>query len=158
MDFERMADDDWQRAVATATALFPTTRDVVLSALRSSASQVRSAAVAVLLESDDRSAHDQILALLGDPDEEVRNEVLEYLVEFAEPDDARLLLSVLRAGGHPFLTTSALCRSLARDGPILDDEDGPDEIAAAITIWEKAISVRFADASLRSASQEKPVQ
>jgi hypothetical protein len=148
MDFESMVAEDWQRAVAQATGLFPASRDVVLSALRSPAPHVRSAAVAVLLESDDRSAHDDVLALLDDPDEDVRNEVLEFLAEFAQPEDARALLSVLQGGGHPFLTTSALCRSLGRAGPILDDEDTRDVVAAAITRWEEAIGVRSTGASV----------
>ncbi|MBX3710448.1 MAG: HEAT repeat domain-containing protein [Lysobacter sp.] len=148
MDFESMVAEDWQRAVAQATGLFPVSRDMVLSALRSPTPHVRCAAVAVLLESDDRSAHDDVLVLLGDPDEDVRNEVLEYLAEFAQPEDARALLSVLRTGGHPFLTTSALCRSLGVAGPILDNEDTRDEVAAAINVWKEAISVRSAGASV----------
>lgn len=148
MDFESMVTEDWQRAVALATGFFPASRDAVLSALRSSTPHVRSAAVAVLLESDDRSAHDDVLALLGDPDEDVRNEVLEYLAEFAQLQDARILLSVLQTGGHPFLATSALSRSLGLAGPILDDEDTRDEVAAAINIWKEAIRVRFVGASV----------
>lgn len=147
MDFERMVIENWQRAVAVATGLFPATRDVVLSALRSSVPQVRSAAVAVLLESDDRSAHDEVLVLLNDFEEDVRNEALEYLAEFAEPGDAGLLLSVLRSGGHRFLVTSALCRSLGMVGPTLDDEDTPDDVAAAIVVWEEAIAMRLAEVS-----------
>ncbi len=147
MDFERMVGEDWRRAVARAVGLFPANREAMLSALRSSFPQVRSAAIAVFIEADDCSVHDEVLPLLDDRDEDVRNEALEYLVEFARRDDACLLLSVLREGGHPFLTTTALCTSLGWDGPILDDEDTPEDVAAAIAAWEQALKVRSAGAA-----------
>ena len=137
--FESLVEDDWERAVAQATAQFESLREQVLAALESPAPQVRSAAVAVLLEAEDHTAHDSVVGLLLDPNEDVRTEVLEYLAEFAKPEDAKRLLAALKSGAHSFLATSALCRSMDVDGPVLDDEDPPHQVAVATDAWEAIV-------------------
>jgi HEAT repeat protein len=137
--FEVAVHENWSLAVAAAVADFPRSRPHVLAALQSQSPNVRSAAVAVLHEANDHEAHGLILPLLFDSEKSVQDEALEYLEEFAQRSDAPLLLAALKDGAHPFLATSALCRLSGRSGPLLDEEDSPDEFAAGVEAWQCAL-------------------
>ena len=141
VSFESLVENSWSLAVFEAAHRFREFRQSVLAALASPNSEVRSAAVAVLNEANDRSAHDQIASLLTDPDSGVRGEVLEYLVEFSVEKDARALVNILKEKQQLFLVSSALKR-LYPQGPEMHEDDSASSQDANISEWEAILGTR----------------
>ena len=139
--FESMVHDSWSLAVFEAVHWFNEFRPSILAALTSPNGEVRSAAVAALNEANDQNAHDQVFALLADPDHLVRDEVLEYLVEFAVEADVQALFNILKEKQQLFLASSALKR-LYPQGPVIYEDDSASSQEADISKWEVILGVR----------------
>jgi HEAT repeat protein len=137
--FERRVESGWELAVAEAAYRFSQVRPSVISSLGSPSPEVRSAAVAALNEANDVSAHDLVVKLANDPDDEVRGEVVEYLAEFCTKSDAAVLLAFIRRNDHVFYATHALER-LVEGGPLLYSAE--DDFAAAALRWEHLLRDR----------------
>jgi HEAT repeat protein len=145
--FEQLVAEDWSRAVIEATDRFDEVREQVIGALNSADPQMRSAAIATLIEADDATAHDLVVALANDRDANVRSEVFEYLGEFPTEADVPLLLGSLRSRNHLFLASSALAKLCGTSGPLLDDEESEHDAASSIAEWERLVRARgFGDA------------
>lgn len=134
--FERLVASGWEMAVAEAARRFSQVRPSVISALASASSEVRSAAVAALSEANDASAHDLVVKLANDRDDEVRGEVVEYLAEFCTKSDAAVLLAFIQRNDHVFYATWALER-LVEGGPRLYSNE--EDFAAAALLWERLL-------------------
>lgn len=135
-DFETLVAENWSQAVFAASREIATFRPQLLTALGSIDPEVRSAAVAALYEGDDRDAHDAVVALLEDPAAVVRDEVLEYMGQFATTADIPRLFDVLtrRAGDEFGLTTALRCAS-GMDGEVLTGEEQREERARVVERW-----------------------
>ena len=141
VSFELMVERSWSLAVFEAAYRFEELKPTVLAALSSPNGEVRSAAVAVLNEANDQTAHDQVVALIRDQDQWVRHEVLEYLNDFAVEEDAELILGFLKEREHLFLASRALER-LYPQGPLIDEEADVVSQEADISMWEAIIGSR----------------
>lgn len=109
-------------------------RPLLIEALRSGNSEVRSAAIAAFNEADDTEAHDAVSALAEDPDPLVRGEVLEYIEQFPNGTDVPYLLAKLEAGEQLFLASSGLSRLCGGRGLLLADDE-TSELPARISEW-----------------------
>ena len=138
--FNDLVSESWSSAVAKCSFDFSTWEPQVLEALNSESPELRSAAVATIYEADSVSHREALLGLTRDPDEHVRNEVLEYLGEYALPEDAPRILESLYLGCSLFLATSALAR-LYPEGPGFFDEDdlSTEGVANLVSAWANYI-------------------
>jgi len=122
--FSHFVASDWASAVREAAAKFAEWEANVMDSLNSANPEVRSAAIATLNEAGCAAAHDSVVRLLKDENPEVRAEALEYLFDFARPEDAPVLLALLREKDHLFLASEALNRLCGGVGPVLDSDPG----------------------------------
>ena len=113
-------------------------RPLLIDALKSENSEVRSAAVAAFNEADDATAHDAVFALAEDSDAHVREEVLEYIEQFPLKTDAPYLIRKLEEGDKLFLASSALRRLCEDRGPLLSDDETGD-LAARFSEWRNIL-------------------
>ena len=136
IDFESLVVKSWGHAVAIASTYIERYRPQLVDSLKSLNPEVRSAAVAALNEGNVASAHDAVLSLTDDTDEWVRHEVVEYLLDFAVPSDAKIILA--RVEQYPdlcFLLSDVLRRLTGRDDGIIDDEDPPEKVKKELREW-----------------------
>jgi HEAT repeat protein len=107
----------------------------LLASLTSGDSEVRSAAVAAFFEANASDAHDEILKLLDDPVESVRDEVAEYLSEFAIGSDVPRLVEHLDDAHTRFQLTKALSRLTGWSDGLLAGDESADRTRAVISRW-----------------------
>ena len=140
--FAKLALENWSGAVFEATAHFTELKEDIVASLAAEQSQVRSAAVAALNEANCAEMHDKVVALAGDSDDHVREEVIEYLHYFATPRDARLLLDLIQNDDLVFLATQALNRLCDGEGMLIDDDDEEEYRLVQVQRWEKILRGR----------------
>ncbi|MCZ4307164.1 HEAT repeat domain-containing protein [Zoogloeaceae bacterium G21618-S1] len=137
-DFPYLVAQDWASAVREATSRFVEARSEIVKSLSAHDPNVRAAAIAVFIEANDETVHDQIAALVHDPSKLVQEEALEYLGEFPVSADASVLLRIMKTGEHYFLSSFAL-NKLHGYGPIINDDDGSSSVSMAIAQWEAIV-------------------
>ncbi|MCG7946624.1 MAG: HEAT repeat domain-containing protein [Candidatus Thiodiazotropha taylori] len=135
--FEKLAVQDWSKAVFEGAHRFSKVRPDILAALAAENAEVRSAAVATFNEANDAEAHNEVVALLGDPDPHVCEEVIEYIGEFPAKSDVNALLQLLQQRQYLFPASSALQKLYGGSGPLISGEESESEIAAYIEEWEQ---------------------
>ena len=113
---------------------FSEVRPLLIDALNSEDSEVRSAAIAAFNEAIDVSAHDLVIALAEDSDVHFREEVLEYIEQSPIQTDAPYLPAKLESGEQLFLASSGLRRLCSGRGPLLTDDETAD-LPAVISEW-----------------------
>ena len=141
-EFESLAKADWSHAVRVAAAGFGDYKTQVIESLGSSNCEVVSAAIATLIEAESGDAHEIVVGLLDHPAGLVREEVLEYLMDFARKEDAPRLLQALIDGENRFLVTIALQKATGIDGPVLDEEDPGQEVQRGVEKWRTYIETQ----------------
>ena len=134
--FEAWVHESWTDAVMRAAKDLAACRPHLMTALRSPHPNVRSAAVTALNEGNAADAHDEVVALIDDPDGWVRQEVAEYLQDFAEPSDVEMMLDrIARVPDLRFLLTDALCRLTGRKEGVLLNDASPTEVEDVLADW-----------------------
>jgi|GEM_PF-3939858 len=138
--FAKLVGENWLHAVMRAAHEIDDIRPDVLAALCSTDAEVRSVAVAALNESNDALAHDDIAAMLDDQNENVRDEVLEYLQEFSQPKDAsRLYERIGKPGYDCFLVTRALARIVDFPDGLLNEDVDAERMDTTKAAWKRVL-------------------
>lgn len=140
--FADLVSSNWTLAVQEASSEFVRWKHDLLASLNSANPEVRSAAIAALNEANFAEAHDAVASLAKDENPHVRDEVFEYLLDFGRPEDARLLLAILKNQEHLFVVSEILNRLCNRTGPVLDEDDNEEEIRANTMVWENILRER----------------
>ena len=135
--FEKVALEDWSKAVFEGAHRFSEVRDQILAALAAENAEIRSAAVATFNEANDAEAHDKVVALLRDPDPLVRGEVVEYIEEFPAKSDVAALLELMKQRQHLFSASRALQKLYEGKGPLIIGEESDSEVAAYVAEWKQ---------------------
>ena len=138
-EFFDLVIQNWSDAVFKASANIEHFEKSIVASLNSSNSEVRSAAVAALNEANMASAHDMVVNLIGDADEHVRDEVLEYLKDFAIQSDAPLIFEKLKIGENVFMASLALHRLCPGGGETIDEEDSAAYKSEQIEHWRNSL-------------------
>ncbi len=141
-DFELMVEGSWTRAVMESVHDIERYRFCVLESLRSENPKVRSAAVAVLNEVDDKEAHDSIICLINDSNSHVVDEVFEYLADNATLEDAQILLTSLCSRRCMFSASSALVKLFGNVGNLIDSDDLDEYVRKETENWKRVIENR----------------
>lgn len=137
-NFETLVNKSWSMAVSIASAHIEEYRPQIIKALQSTNPEVRSAAVTSLLEANSAAEHDDVIALVDDPDEVVREEVSEYLAEFAKPCDIKILLHHIEHEPNTRMHMSmALQKITGRERGTMYDDDPVEHVSTELSKWRQ---------------------
>lgn len=137
-NFETLVNKSWSVAVSIASSNIEEYRPQIIKALQSTNPEVRSAAVTSLLEANWADEHDEVIALIDDPDEVVRQEVSEYLAEFAKAIDIKILLSHIEREPETRMHMSmALQKITGREEGTMYDDDPDERVSVELSKWRQ---------------------
>ena len=137
--FEELVRENWTLAGMRACHEFSRYESSVMESLNSPDPEVRSAAIATLIDAEQAAARESVLPLLDDPARLVREEALEYLCDHALPEDGPKLYSLFKTDLDIFMISRALCMALGDKGPLLDSDDPEVTQEAGIRQWKEIL-------------------
>jgi hypothetical protein len=112
-------------------------KDELLIALTSNNPEERSAAVTSFNEAGDSGVHDLIITLIDDPDQWVRHEVLEYLIDFGRKEDVKIIFDRIEEDLDLIFEKTQILRNITgRDEGVLLDDDPQEVIDREIKSWK----------------------
>ena len=140
--FSQLVEESWSKAVSYGSHHINHYKNELLDSLKSPDPEQRSAAVTSFNEANDTTVHDYIVKLIDDSDFGVRQEVLEYLEDFAKKEDIKIVFDRIRDDLELIYHKTAILQKVTvrASGTILDD-DPKEIIEKEIKDWEEYLKL-----------------